>query len=248
MVQLLHGIGEHAGRYRGFAERLVEAGYAVVVADLRGHGRTGLRQGRLGELGPRGMHGVLDSVCTMSMHLEHSEGGLPLVLLGHSWGSFLAQKAAARFDRYAALVLIGSTLRVPGHIARGDLNAGIADPRTPYDWLSRDPVVVDAYLADPWTGHTTVAGLPERERAVIDGAPEPLRRELPVLVLAGAEDPVGGASGSTALAEALRAAGPERVDLRLYPHARHELLNEPEGEQATADLLAWLDATVPRSR
>jgi alpha-beta hydrolase superfamily lysophospholipase len=134
----------------------------------------------------------------------------------------------------------------------GPFNDAFEPARTPYDWLSRDPAEVDAYLADPFCGddmplsHAYAAGvfgLVGRETA--PEAIAALPAGLPVLVLNGERDPVGGSAGSqvAALVDALRARGLP-VEQHVYPDARHEVFNETNRDEVTADLLAWLDGRL----
>lgn len=129
-------------------------------------------------------------------------------------------------------------------------NKGIEPLRTDSDWLSRDPAEVDAYLADPWCGFTCSAGffrdlstaaLRVNRRSAFAAVPA----SLPVLVVSGEADPVGGwGAGVRRVAAGLERAGVRDLTLRLYPGARHELLNETNREEVTADLLAWIGEHV----
>ena len=133
----------------------------------------------------------------------------------------------------------------------GRMNERIAAPRCDFDWLSRDNAIVEAYLADPLCGFPVatqfwidllealdvIAG-----PAVIAGVP----KALPVCLLSGDADPVGEfGQGVRRLAAAYAAAGLTRVTLRLYPGARHEVLNETNRAEVVADLLAWCDTVAP---
>ena len=126
-------------------------------------------------------------------------------------------------------------------------NAAFRPTRTASDWLSRDPAEVDAYIADPrcafaltngsWCDFLSgKAGL---------GDATVLRRiptALPVHLMAGDRDPVGeDGAGVTRLLETYRQAGLRRVSMRLYPGARHELVNETNRDEVTRDLVAWID-------
>lgn len=248
MVHLLHGWAEHAGRYARFAAALNAAGFAVYADDHRGHGRTGLAAGGLGDLGPRGMDGALDAVRTVSEHVFASHPDLPRLLVGHSWGSFLAQRYLRRWggDLSAAL-LMGTTLRREGAARREPLNSAFEPAATPYDWLSRDAEEVRRYLEDPMCGF---------ERMVSSASPTPARtqssagrqpddrevpEDLPLLILNGGDDPIGGAEGGAALAAHYRNAGLRDVTLHIYPGARHELLNETNRDEVVGDILSWID-------
>ncbi|MDD9267908.1 alpha/beta hydrolase [Paenibacillus sp. GCM10023248] len=134
----------------------------------------------------------------------------------------------------------------------GAYNKKFAPNRTPYDWLSRDAAEVDAYMADPYCGVTFTAGffrdffrgLKEIHR------PAHLRRvpkELPVYIFSGEEDPVGGhGRGVRALIRTYQQLGLKDVSSKLYPGGRHEMLNEVNREEVTADLADWLDRQVER--
>ncbi|MBQ2313371.1 MAG: lysophospholipase [Treponema sp.] len=128
----------------------------------------------------------------------------------------------------------------------GSYNARIDSPRTPVDWVSSDPAAVDAYVADPWCGFTCTVGFFQDMFSGLGfiHAPQNLARiphKLPVLLIAGKEDPVGSYGRTVeALANVYRAGGMEDVQLKLYDGDRHELLNERDRAQVQADVLAWL--------
>jgi alpha-beta hydrolase superfamily lysophospholipase len=119
--------------------------------------------------------------------------------------------------------------------------------RTKFDWLSRDPAEVDKYLADPHCGFRCSAGLwiDLLEAGGKLAAPARLRRvpkTLPMLLIAGAEDPVSnGHRGPRALERKYLQCGLRDITVKIYPHARHELFNDLCRDEATADLIAWLD-------
>ncbi|HVF31637.1 MAG TPA: alpha/beta hydrolase [Acidimicrobiales bacterium] len=251
VVHVLHGWAEHASRYDRLARACAEAGLAVYADDHRGHGRTGLAAaGGLGDLGPRGMDGVLDAVRGVSEVAFGNHPGRPRLLLGHSWGSFLAQRYLRRWGaELAGAVLTGTTLRRPDAPPRtGSLNDAFEPAATPYDWLSRDPAEVQAYVDDPWCGFERMATRPAAVAAASPGGGEPddtaVPPDLPILIANGSADPVGGAEGGAALAEHYRSAGVRSVDLRLYEGGRHELLNETNRDEVTAELIAWLAARL----
>src|SRR5688572_33161068 len=91
VVQIAHGMGEHAGRYRRLAEALTGAGYVVYANDHRGHGRTAGSADRHGDLGEGGWQALVDEVGALSGRAKEEHPGLPLVVLGHSMGSFALQ-------------------------------------------------------------------------------------------------------------------------------------------------------------
>jgi alpha-beta hydrolase superfamily lysophospholipase len=240
-VQILHGMGEHARRYDHVAQALTDAGFVAYADDHRASGRTGAEGRGLGDLGPRGMAGALDAVYAVSRRIRHEEPGLPLFLMGHSWGSFLAQRFVDRWGtELAGLLLSGSTLLVLEYANLGDMNEPFAPARTPYDWLSRDPLEVDRYVADPWCGLEVAFAFEELIHLM--GAPaDTVPSTLPVLVLNGSMDAVGGWNGGgRALADAYRDLGLEDVTYSEYADGRHELFNETNKHEVIADVVGWL--------
>lgn len=269
-VQLVHGASEHSGRYRRLASALTARGYGVWAMDLRGHGRTAESTG-IGRFGGLGVDTVLDDVDALHLVIDEQHPGVPRVLLGHSMGSIIALASAERNGAdLAALVLSGPVGVAPQLVdtvtaleeavaagaadhaldALGAFNEKFEPARTRYDWLSRDPAEVDAYVADPLSGDEmplTVAyaagvfGL--AVRAATPEAVASLPDGLPVLLLSGELDPVGGdaAVQVTALAQLFTERGLP-VEQHVYREARHEVFNETNREEVVRDLLAWLHA------
>jgi Lysophospholipase len=244
VVHIVHGLGEHSARYERLATALNAAGYDVYADDHRGHGRTGVAMGGLGPLGPRGMVGTLDAIHSVSRYAQSEHPDLPFVLLGHSWGSFLAQRFALQWgSELHALVLSGTRLMVPPFREITSFNDDFEPAVTPYDWLSRDAAEVAKYVADPWCGFSP--DFPQDEMVVLAGPPtDAIPRSLPILVLNGARDPVGGDTGGHALVAAYREVGVEDVTFLCYLDARHEVFNETDRDDVTADLVEWLDSRV----
>ena len=268
VVVLTHGMGEHVARYAPLAEVLTARGCLVLGQDHRGHGMTasgaGVAFGSLGLPGDDpdagGWTDLVDDVGRVVEQARSEAPGVPLVLLGHSMGSFAVQQYL--LDRSAtvdAAVLTGTALLdvmepqldLSGPLDLSAFNAAFAPARTDYDWLSRDPEQVDRYVADPWCGFgldgEATRGMFADGRAVGDPARlAAVRGDLPVLVAVGEDDPVGGpVVMARMLVDRLRAAGVTDVTLRTYPGARHEILNETNRDEVVADLTAWLDRVAP---
>jgi alpha-beta hydrolase superfamily lysophospholipase len=279
-VQIAHGVAEHAGRYARLAAALTAAGYAVFANDHRGHGRTARTPEDLGFFAARGgWWKCQDDLWQLNRRIAAEYPGVPIVLLGQSMGSFLAQHfISAHGDALAGVVLAGSNGR-PARVAEtvrraaleererlgprgrsallqsltfGAFNKPFEPARTPYDWLSRDPAEVDRYVADPLCGFQPTVQLWIDLLDALYDVSGPVRqalipRRLPVHVIAGTRDPVGGNSvGLRQLLAAYRSAGLERVTHRFYPKARHELFNEVNHDEVTRDLIAWLDGLTGR--
>ncbi|MWV50983.1 alpha/beta fold hydrolase [Rathayibacter sp. VKM Ac-2803] len=257
IVQLAHGVGEHSGRYLEVAETLVAAGYAVAADDHRGHGRTGFEQhggdaSQLGRLGPGGLRATEDAITLLTRLLAAESPGVPIVLLGHSWGSLMAQRIVDRDGSdYAAFVLSGTAYRLPGYMNGGDLTRRHRVPGgLRLEWLSRDPEVWQRFQDDPLTFTDPLAkrvGVRETLRLV--GRPSRhLEPDLPLLIIGGSEDTLGGERSMRALAQAYRRrSGLTDVSVRVYPEARHELFQETNRAEVLADVVAWLDERFPEA-
>jgi alpha-beta hydrolase superfamily lysophospholipase len=180
VVQIVHGLSEHAARYDWLARRLTAAGYAVYALDLRGHGRTAPAPEELGFFAERdGWKKSLEDLRLLQRHIAAAHPSPPIFLLGHSMGSLLAQQFIREpAGPLAGVVLAGSDGPPPPlaragrllvrlerlrlgprgrsplifHLAFGHFNHAFRPTRTAFDWLSRDPAEVDRYLADPLAG------------------------------------------------------------------------------------------------
>jgi alpha-beta hydrolase superfamily lysophospholipase len=255
VVQLLHGVGEHAGRYAALIQALTADGFTVYADDHRGHGRTGMKQhdgdaSKLGRLGPGGVMGAVRAVSQFTALIRSENPGLPLVLLGHSWGSFMAQMLLNREpEAYDALVLSGTVYRQLGWGNLGELNARWNAPdATGMEWLASDPEVAAQFIADPLTTTTPMRelfGLHGQLRMMGRPRKSP-GRAIPVLLMVGRDDPVGGPRSVHKLADDYRTrSGFTDVTTLVYPDSRHEIFNEAVQRDVRADLLAWLDARFP---
>lgn len=247
VLQLAHGAGEHAGRYREPLTPILEAGFVIYTADHRGHGLTSGMTG-LGDFGPGGAPACVSDMAVLTRRARAENPELPLILMGHSMGAMFVQAYLPDHgDLIDAVVLSGTT--GPGPRLPGGPNSAFANPRTPYDWLSRDEAEVDRYIADPFCGirftdasAASFAAL--RERNVTPADLSGLKPGLPVYILVGDEDPINRRlEGLTPLLDLYRAAALD-VTLKVYPGGRHEMLNETNRDEVVADLRAWLKARL----
>lgn len=253
VVQLLHGVGEHAGRYGALISVLTAAGFTVYADDHRGHGRTGIRQHggpeRLGRLGKGGLRAATAAVWQLTGIIREENPGLPLVLLGHSWGSFLAQILVNDHpDAWDAVILSGSALRMPGSLNAAPLNARWAGPdASGLEWLSRNPEVWAEFEADPLTTDVPLLKLfgPVETLKLLGRPAKDLGHDIPLLLLVGRDDSVGGPRSVHKLADEYRSrSGLTDVTTLVYPDARHEIFNELQKDEVFADVLAWLDRHI----
>jgi alpha-beta hydrolase superfamily lysophospholipase len=276
IVQIAHGLAEHSRRYEDFAVALNGAGIGAYANDHRGHGGTA-KADDLGFFAAKdGWRLCLDDLWALTRHIGAEHPDVPIVFFGHSMGSFMGQAFIAEHGAaLAGAILSGSDGRPPAIAALGRLiarfermrlgargksallksmmfgafNKPFRPARTDFDWLSRDPAAVDAYIADPLCGFDYSTQL---VIDLLDGlkpllAPATLARipkALPILILSGARDPVGGNLQS--LIDAYRGAGLEPA-VRLYPDGRHEMLNEINRSEVKADLIGWIDGVLAKA-
>lgn len=270
IVLIAHGASEHSGRYDRFARALNTAGYAAYAIDHRGHGETGKATGA-GRFGPGTGVAMLDDLRQLSDLAASEVPDVPVILFGHSMGSMIGQAYVERHgDSLAAYVLSGCPGAMEGAAElqaglQAAVDGGMADEpvdllgafnesfepaRTKFDWLSRDPDEVDKYLNDPYCGDSNpltygfvnqLFGLsaPAMEPEGIAKVPV-----MPVLLITGEMDPAAGmGANARELEKRLRNRGLD-VTARYYPDARHELLNETNRDEVTADVVEWLDGVV----
>jgi len=259
VVQIAHGLGEHMGRYAALIECLVGAGLAVYGNDHRGHGRTAPSPKFFGDFGPGGFDLLVEDMHQLSCIAMGEQPGLPLILLGHSMGSFAAQKYALDYSECIfGLALSGSgaldelveVVRSSGRDPGELLNARFQPARTPCDWLSRDPATVEAFLNDPLCfGWLQPAAAESFFAAAADlanpGRLTNMRRDLPIYLFSGTEDPVGQRlRGFATLIGRYRKAGVYGVSYDFYPGGRHEMLNETNREEVRRNLLRWIAKVI----
>ena len=254
IVQITHGMGEHARRYEHVARALNEAGYVVYAQDHRGHGATA-DPGAAGQIGADGWLGLVGDIGRLTEVARAEHPGIPLVLLGHSMGSFAVQQYLLDHSAAADAVILTGTalldllepaLDLGQPLDLTGFNAPFAPARTDFDWLSRDEWVVDAYVADPMCGFglDPAAGrqmFVSARRVADPAALAAIRPGLPVYIAAGEMDPVNaGLALLTPMGERLAAAGLTDVTVVTYPGARHEILNETNRDQVIAAMINWI--------
>ena len=277
VVQLVHGIAEHVSRYDHLAKFLNENGFVVVGEDHMGHGGSiegGSTQGYF----DGGWLTAADDTYALCEKTGAEYPGVPYFIYGHSMGSFLTRTILYRHPEagFAGAVISGTgwqpvpilkigqmvckmqakkvgetgTSEAVDKLMFGSYNKSYENPRTAFDWLSRDPAVVDTYIADPLSGFSASVGL---SRAMLGGMEmnqkmenlTKMPKDLPVLFIAGDCDPVGSmGKGVTKTAEAFRKAGVLNVTVKLYPQGRHEMHNETNKDEVFADVLKFLNKHV----
>lgn len=249
VLAVVHGYAEHSGRYEALARWFGERGFAVHAYDQRGHGRSSGRRGHA-----ESFEVLLDDLDAFLEHVREAHPELPLTLLGHSLGGLVALAfLAERRPRLASAVASGPALAI-GESVSGVRRAvaralGRVAPRLALPsgldarGISRDPQVVEAYLADPLVFRTTTSRLAV---ALFDGAARTAAAagavEVPLLLVHGEADPLCPVEASRRFHAELRAPGSA---LRVYPELYHEVFNEPERETVLEDVRAWVRGELP---
>ena len=240
---LVHGLGEHSGRYQHLAEWFTPRGATVYAMDLRGHGRSGGQRGHAPSL-----NALLDDI-DLVVKRARTESGGPLVLIGHSFGGLLAityaldrpdgiDKAVFSAPALVARVKVPAwkqaLARVLPRIAPKASFANEIDPKV----LSHDPTIGPAYTADPLVHNQITAGL---YAATIARGEEFIRRapqlRVPFLLMHGRDDQIVDPAASQRFFAG--ATAPDRA-FCLYPGLYHEIFNEADHERVFQDIESWL--------
>ena len=274
-VQIVHGMVEYIRRYDDFARFLAVHGFAVAGNDHIGHGESAESVERIGCLPVGGDKMMINDVNVLRMIMEKRVGDVPYFLLGHSMGSFITRAYLAKYGEGLAGAILCGTGEQPLALTKfgvglakqvavikgwdhrsvalmklgmGAYNDKIPHPRTSYDWLNTDTVVVDAYMDDPMCGALFSAGgfaslfslvHTVATKECVKNTPE----NIPLLFVAGAEDPVGDmGKGVRKAVDAIKERA--QVTCTIYDGMRHEILNEPDRKTVYADILAWLNDVI----
>lgn len=279
VVQVNHGLAEHAARYGRFAAAMAAHGFDVYVHDHRGHGGTRAPDAppRVFASGGGGAAKMIADVAAVHDRIAAERPGVPVIVFGHSMGGLVtlnflmdhsvrvagaaiwnANFSAGALGRVAQTILAWEAFRlgsdVPSRILPKltfqDWAKKVPDRRTAFDWLSRDAAEVDNYVADPlcgWDASVSMwrdvfslifAGADDRNLAAI-------RRDLPVNLLGGENDPAtGGGKAVRDLERRIRALGFSNLTSRVWPQTRHESLNELNRDAITDEFAAWAETVV----
>ncbi len=269
VVQFVHGMAEHRGRYEGIMTFLAQQGYATVIHDHRGHGICE----HTGYFGKGGKEGLVLDTYAVSQQAKEKFSGLPLWLFGHSMGSLVARCYLRRFDRElaglflcgtpyapplaikAARVLIAAKIPLQGGYHRshmvnglvtGSFNKRIKDPASPNQWISYNQANVEAYDADPLCGFCfTLNGF----EGLMEAMDEAYSQKdwagqnplLPIYVISGQDDPChGGEKNFCITVEHLKKRG-YAPGSKLFAGMRHEILREEECQQVYDYILKKLE-------
>jgi alpha-beta hydrolase superfamily lysophospholipase len=278
VVQINHGLAEHAARYEAFADRLAAHGFHVFAHDHRGHGGT-----TAPDAPPRmfarenGAEKVIADVLAVHELISSEHPDLPIIVFGHSMGGLIALNfvqphsqriagaaiwnanfSAGPAERIARLLLLWERFRLGSDVPSRLLPKltfqawarQVPNRRTEFDWLSRNPTEVDAYIADPLCGWgASVSMWLDIFDLIFMGADDRnfagVRRDLPFHLVGGQEDPATtGGKAVRNLDARLRRLGFSDIVTRIYPDTRHESLNEINRETVMADFVKWATCLI----
>ncbi|KAA0966442.1 lysophospholipase [Sporosarcina sp. ANT_H38] len=273
-IHLLHGMAEHIGRYEEFAEYLVAKGYIVSGHDHRGHGKTAKMNGIKGHFADEnGFDHVVQDAYEIISKLREQYPSPRFILFGHSMGSFVARRyvqlhgsevdlaifsgtggdpGASRFAGQAAAYIRGKKngFDQPDNFLNklvfGGFNKSVQQPKTPFDWLSRDTEAVEKYIVDPACGTVPTtqffADLFKGLGVIHDNDEvKKVPEKLSILLISGNEDPVGNnGKGVWEVAKQYDNAGLKNVTVMLFEGGRHEMLHEKNRHHVFKAVYDWI--------
>ncbi|MEG2002408.1 MAG: alpha/beta hydrolase [Clostridia bacterium] len=270
ILQITHGMAEHATRYARFAKFLNDNGYLVFANDIRAHGQSAGSLDRVGKVvkGDLFEETVQDQIF-LTKHIAENFKELPIFLLGHSYGSFITQNYIQECQIPKAVILMGSAnqknfLTFAGRIianltcmfkgmdapANMIANMSFGSYQKQFaegEWITSDKVESDKYDADPYCGATFSAGFYKfffRHIPMLytSGGLGQIPKDYPIHIVSGAKDPVGGSGKMVQkLFDTYKKVGLTNVSMRLYDNMRHEVLNEIGYMEVYNDLLKYLN-------
>jgi alpha-beta hydrolase superfamily lysophospholipase len=269
VVIIVHGVGEHSGRYVELAQYLASQNRAVIVFDQRGHGQT-IQQNQPGAIHPdSGWWHWQDDLDAVVNWCNDEYPHIPRVVYGQSLGSFIAQNYLidhsekitgavltgsnfiSRNNAWLAKIVCASVMKVNAHKPSKLLNALVflgANARTAqitkFDWISSNQPSVQHYVQDAHCGFVTPAMLWLQVFAGLEDL-HPNRcsdKNIPIAFFAGTDDPIGNyGKGVSKLYRHYEQCGFTHLHQKLYPEQRHELHNEQDTHEFKADLIMWLE-------
>lgn len=239
LAVLVHGYGEHIGRYEHVAAALVRHGAAVYGPDHLGHGRSSGERVLIEDF-----EDVVTDVHAVAEQAMAEHPGVPLVVIGHSMGGMIAARYAQRYGSgLAALVLSGPVIGqwdvIPFLLSLEEMPDIPIDPAT----LSRDPSVGAAYAADPLVWHgpfkrPTVQAIATTIETIAKGGD---LGALPTLWIHGADDQLVPLESSRTGVEGIRGTKLTQV---IYPEARHEVFNETNKDEVLTEVTTFIDRAL----
>jgi len=246
VLMIVHGLGEHSGRYLNVVNHFVPMGFAVYGMDHPGHGKSEGTRKYVDRF-----EDFIDNVKAYFDRIQGWQAGKPVFLVGHSMGGLIG--AVYLLDHQAGLkgaILSGPSVKIPGNISPLTVFIGkmlvalmprLGLIKTAPEGVSRDPAVVKAYIDDAlvYKGKTTARLAAEMLKAMQRVSSEAGKITLPILILQGGADWIVDPAGARMLYELVSSADKE---IKVYDGLYHEVYNEPEHPQVLRDVELWIAA------
>lgn len=278
VIQLVHGSAEHAKRYDEFANYMNENGYIVIADDHRGHGKTAKNKEDLGFFAEEnGWETIIDDLAEITTLIKTTYPNLPIVMLGHSMGSFMERHYIIKYGENLKAAVICGTAYQPqmllkfskmiakyhqkklGPKEKDQMVYNLSYARfnkrfnkegaTGVEWISTDKKVQKKFKDDPLTGQVfstsafkdMFTGLMfiHKTKNIKKGP-----KDLPIFFISGEDDPVGNFGKGVKKVYKKFKKHHTNVSLKLYPHARHEILNEPIKDEVFQDILIFYNQAL----
>jgi alpha-beta hydrolase superfamily lysophospholipase len=271
VIQIIHGMAEHADRYDDFAKFLNKNGFIAAASEQRAHKGATIKGYESGDV----FEDTVKDNLALTTFLK-SKYDLPVFTLGHSYGSMVAQAYIQNSPDIKGLVLSGSaartdvlsklgaliakaqlklfggkkTAKLIGKMSFGSFDKPFKDENQRFAWISRDKEQVQKYLADPLCGYDMsinfqVSFMSALQRIAEDENVAKADKALPIFIVSGSADPVGGNGKFVSELHAIYLKnGMKNVKLKLYENARHEILNETNRQEVYKDILDFLTGNL----
>ncbi len=244
VLVIVHGLCEHSGRYQYVTAKFNDFGYSVYRFDNRGHGRSGGDRGYINDFNE-----LIDDAQKVVDKVRLDNPGLPVFMLGHSLGGFIAAACAVKYPgRLSGQVLSGGALMIQPALAALE---GVDFSETPRaaivntlaDLICRDPEVVQTYREDPLNLKEFTTRL--MSESLLRGARWLMNRQVdytcPCLILHGGADQIVTPDASLYFHEHIAS---KDKGLKIYDGLYHEILNEPEKDAVIEDIHVWLEERI----
>ncbi len=284
VIHINHGMSEHSERYQYFAEKLTDAGFAVVAHDHRGHGHSIPAGGLVGHFADdNGWSKVVTDVKSVNDWIKQQHANLPIIVFGHSMGSFILQYFLTKYTNSASAAIFSGSTRnsiatiqpsklilrleryrlgphgrsnIVDQLTFSQYNRQFKNAQTDADWLSRDKEQIKLYLDDPLCGFYCTIQLWTDFLKGLEYLNKPrniqrIPKSLPIYIVSGERDPISYHTkhhGVDRLARHFEANGLKDITTKIYPDARHEILNETNRDEVITDILAWLESKLAKNQ
>jgi len=271
VIQIIHGMEEHQGRYEEFAHTLSKYGFIVVTSDIRGHGVEEKNLGYFKD--KKGYLQVIEDQVKIRQYIEENYRGTPVVLFGHSMGTIISRVLLQKHsDKYCKAIFSGApnyqaavgagklisslikTFKGPKYDSKllqsmttDSFNKAIKNPKTKLDWLSYNEENINKYIEDEYCGFNFTASAYNDLFHLMgkmhkSSKYKNINKELEILFISGKEDPcTGGDKGLNSSIKTLKKAGFSHIERIDYDGMRHEILNEKENEKVIKDIIQFIE-------